>query len=287
MAATPLLAQDAALAASQPAEQPASGETLTESDVDAIVVTAERVRGQVDTASAPVLELDQAQVQAYGAASIADLVAQLSPQIGSGRGRGGRPVFLVNGQRIGNFREIGRYPPEAIRKVEVLPEEVAVKFGYPPDQRVINFILQNNFMSREVEVEYGMPSRGGYTAGEAELGLLRIDGPQRMNASLSYEKTTPLTEADRGIVQTPGSVPTDPADPDPAEFRTLVSRSEQLEANVTSTVGLGESGSAGQFTLNSQWVHNRGTSLSGLDLTTVDGEIRVIDDDPIERRSNA
>jgi len=286
VAATPSLAQEAATPVAQ-VEQPATEDALTDSEVDAIVVTAERIRGQVDTASAPVLELDQAQVQAYGAASIADLVAQLSPQIGSGRGRGGRPVFLVNGQRIGNFREIGRYPPEAIRKVEVLPEEVAVKFGFPPDQRVINFILQDNFMSREVEVEYGMPTRGGYAAGEGELGLLRIDGPQRMNASLSYQKTTPLTEADRGIAQTPGSVPTDPADPDPAEFRTLVSANEQLEANVTSTIGLGESGSAGQFTLNSQWVHNRGTSLSGLDLATVDGEIRVIDDDPIERRSNA
>lgn len=289
VAATPLLAQEAAPAApagARPAEQPAGDGALTESDVDAIVVTAERIRGEVDTASAPVLELDQAQVQAYGAASIADLVAQLSPQIGSGRGRGGRPVFLVNGQRISNFREIGRYPPESIRKVEVLPEEVAVKFGFPPDQRVINFILQDNFASREVEVEYGLPTRGGYAAGEAELGLLRIDGPQRLNASLAYQKTIPLTEAERGIVQTPGNIPTHSADADPAEFRTLVSRREQLEANVTSTIGLGESGSAGQFTLNSQWIHNRGTSLSGLDLTTVNGDIRVIDDDPIERRTN-
>jgi outer membrane receptor protein involved in Fe transport len=285
VAATPALAQEAA-ATAQPAEQPATDGSLTDSDVDAIVVTAERVRGQVDTASAPVLELDQAQVQAYGAASIADLVAQLSPQIGSGRGRGGRPVFLVNGQRIGNFREIGRYPPEAIRKVEVLPEEVAVKFGFPPDQRVINFILQDNFASREVEVEAGVPTRGGYAAGEAELGLLRIDGPGRLNATLAYNKTTPLTEGERGIVQTPGSFPTNPADPDPADFRTLVSRSEQLEANLNSTFGLGESGSGGQVTLNSQWIHNRGTSLSGLDLTSVGGEIRTIDDDPIERRTN-
>lgn len=286
IAATPALAQEAAPAA-QPAEQPATDISLTESDVDAIVVTAERIRGEVTTASAPVLELDQAQVQAYGATSIADLVAQLAPQVGSGRGRGGRPVFLVNGQRISNFREIGRYPPESVRKVEVLPEEVAVKFGFPPDQRVINFILQDNFASREVEVEYGTPTRGGYAIGEAELGMLRVDGPARLNATLAYTKTTPLTDAERGIVQTPGSVPTNPADPDPAAFRTLISRNEQLEANVTSTVGLGESGSAGQFTLNSQWVHNRGTSLSGLDLTTIGSEIRTIDRDPIERRSNS
>jgi iron complex outermembrane recepter protein len=287
LAATPALAQQAAPLAAQPAEQPAEGGTLTEGEVDEIVVTAERVRGQVQSASAPVLELDQAQVQAYGAASIADLVAQLSPQIGSGRGRGGRPVFLVNGQRISNFREIGRYPPESVRKVEVLPEEVAVKFGFQPDQRVINFILQDNFVSREIEVEAGAPTRGGYGTSEAELGMLRIDGPARLNATLAYNRTTPLTEAERGIIQTPGNGAADPADPDQAEFRTLVARSEQLEANVTSTIGLGESGAAGQFTLNSQWVHNRSTALSGLDVATVGGVPRVIDLDPIERRTNS
>lgn len=266
----------------QPAEP-----SLSDEDVDAIVVTAERIRGQVETTSAPVIELDQEQVAAYGATSIADLVAQLSPQIGTGRGRGGRPVFLVNGQRITNFREIGRYPPESIKKVEVLPEEVALKFGYPADQRVINFILQDNFASREIEAELGAPTRGGYGTGQAEAGLLRIDGPQRLNATLDYTKTTPLTEAERGIVQTPGNIPTVATDPDPADFRTLVARSEQLEANVTGTYGLGESGSAGQITLNSEWVHNHTRSFSGLDLATVGGEIRVIDGDPIERDTNS
>lgn len=292
-AATPSLAQEAAVEA-QPGLRPAqpAGQPLTEDDVDAIVVTAERIRGQVQTASAPVLELDQEQVAAYGAASIADLVAQLAPQIGSGRGRGGRPVFLVNGQRITNFREIGRYPPEAVKKVEVLPEEVALKFGFPADQRVINFILQDNFASREVELEIGVPTRGGHGTGQAEAGLLRIDGPQRLNASIDYTRTTPLTEAERGIVPTPDNAPTVATGPDPADFRTLVARSEQLEANVTGTYGLGESGSAGQLTLNSQWVHSRSSSLNGLDLfNTIDPAgnlaIRVIDDDPIERRTNA
>jgi iron complex outermembrane recepter protein len=287
LAATPALAQQApAPAAPEPAPAQAAEQPLTEAEVDEIVVIADRVRGQVDTASAPVVELDQQQVQAYGAASIADLVAQLAPQVGAGRGRGGRPVFLVNGQRISNFREIGRYPPEAVKKVEVLPEEVALKFGFQPDQRVINFVLQDNFASREAELQYGFPTRGGYDSGEAELGLLRIDGPQRLNASVEYTRTTPLTERERGIAQTPDQIPTAAGDPDPAAFRTLVARSEQVEANVTSTTGLGESGAAGQFTLNSQWIHNETMALSGLDLVAIGSEIRVIDTDPIARRTN-
>lgn len=288
--AMPAAAQEpSAQAPASPAPEP-STPPLTENDVDAIVVTAERVRGQVQTASAPIVTLDPQQVQAYGATSIADLVAQLAPQVGSGSGRGGRPVILVNGQRVSNFREIGRYPPESIKKVEVLPEEVALKYGYRADQRVINFILQDNFASREIEVDYGMPTRGGYSSGEAELGLLRINGTERLNASIGYERTTPLTEAERGIEQTPGSVPTVATDPDPSGFRTLVARQDQFEANVTTTKGLGETGEGGQLTLNSQWIHSNTESLSGLDLlrSAANGTdvVRVIDGDPISRRTN-
>lgn len=259
---------------------------MTDGEVDAIVVTAERIRGQVQTASAPVLELNQEQVQAYGASSISDLVAQLSPAVGSGRGRGGRPVFLVNGQRITNFREIGRYPPEAINKVEVLPEEVALKFGFPADQRVVNFILKDNFKSREVEADYGMPTQGGYGTGEVEVSQLAISGQNRLNLSADYQNSTLLTEADRGIVQT-GQVPTVATDPNPAAYRSLVSPTENLELNMTSTSGLGENGTDGQLTLNGQWVHNLTKSFSGLDLQTLpNGDIRVIDTDPIGRRTN-
>ena len=292
VAATPALAQQPpADAQAAPAATPPADESLSDSEVDEIVVTAERIRGQVQSASAPVIELDEKQVASYGATSIADLVAQLSPQIGSGNGRGGRPVFLVNGQRITNFREIGRYPPEAIKKVEVLPEEVALKFGYSAQQRVINFILKENFANTAVELEVGAPTRGGYTTVQPEISHLTINGPQRLNIGVEYQNSSSLTEAERGIIQTPGSTPDVITDPDPAAFRTLVQRSENLEVNVTSTSGLGSEGAGGQLTLNSQWVHNKTTSLSGLDtvLLTAPGgaaALRTLDADPITRRTN-
>ncbi len=266
--ASPVVAQEApAIAQSGPTE-PSDADPMPG---DEIVVIAERLPGQVQTDSPPILELEEKDIAAYGATSIADLVAQLAPQVGSGRGRGGRPVFLVNGQRISNFREMGRYPPEAIRKVEVLPEEVAVQFGYPPDQRVINFILKPNFASREVEAEYGMPTRGGYSAQELEASILSISGPRRVNASIDYNRRSPLTEGERGIVQTTA---TDPAVAaaglDPADFRTLVSREESIEANATLTQGLGEMGKGGQFTLNGQVSRVVRDSLSGIDAVTLD-----------------
>ncbi|MGX7926692.1 TonB-dependent receptor plug domain-containing protein [Tsuneonella sp. HG094] len=290
LVAGPVLAQEAPAPTAQ-AESAAPADEGSASDNE-IVVTAARIPGQVETAVPPIVELDEQQVAAYGATSISDLVAQLAPQIGSGRGRGGRPVFLLNGQRISSFREMGRLPPEAIRKVEVLPEEVAVQFGYPADQRVINFILKDDFVSREVEVEYGQPWAGGYSSQEGELGLLTIDGKKRFNGTLSYNRRTPLTEAERGVIQATGNAPTVATDADPAAFRTLVGRNSTFEANVTRSSGFGEGAGGGTFTLNGNYTHENSTSLSGLDTVLLTGPtgstaVRTIDADPLFRRSNS
>jgi hypothetical protein len=256
-----------------------------------IVVVAERLRGQVDTDVPPVIELNEEEIAAYGAASIADLVEQLAPQTGSGRGRGeGRPVFLVNGLRVSSFREFSRYPPEAIRKVEVLPEEVALQFGYPPDQRVINFILKDNFASRTVEVEYGGPMRGGSASGELEGSLLRIAGKTRLNVGAEYAATSLLTEAERRVIQSPGSVPTVASDADPAAFRSLIADSQNAKADASWTTGLGEMGAGGQLTVNGQVTRSDTRSLSGLDtvlLTDPNGDtaLRTVDADAITRRT--
>ncbi len=283
---SPAMAQDAAPVVQ--ADTATTGDQAAEDDQ--IVVTATRLPGQVVTDSPPILELNEQEVAAYGAASIADLVAQLAPQTGSGRGRGGRPVFLVNGQRVSGFREFSRFPPEAIRKVEVLPEEVALQFGYPPDARVINFILKDNYISRTVEVEFGMPTRGGTSTAEAEASLLTITGPRRISGSVEYKRTSPLTEAERDVIQTPVTDPTVVGDPDPADFRTLIARDESIEANATFTTGLGAMGSGKQFTLNGNVSRDVRTSLSGLDtvlLTDRTGAqaLRSLDSDPITRRT--
>lgn len=282
----PAVAQEASPPAADPAPSPAPAEAPV------IVVTADRVPGQVETDAAPIVKLDEQQVASYGARSIEDLVAQLAPQIGAGRGRGGFPLFLVNGQRISSFREIRRYPPEAIRMVEVLPEEVALKYGAQPDQRVINFVLKNNFTSKELEFETGQPTAGGYRTAEIGGSILTISGPQRTNLSLEYNNTTWLTEDERGIIQTPGSVPTVATDPDPAAFRTLVPRNATIEANGTTTRTLGGAGSTTSLTLNAEWIHSITRSLSGLDtvvLTAPGGAtaLRTLDADPLARRARS
>ena len=115
-------------ATSQPVEE--------NGDEEEIVVTGQRARGSVVGDIPPEKTLNARDVRATGATNITELLDALAPQIGSSRGRGGgRPVLLLNGQRISGFRELRDIPTEAIQRVEILPEEVALKYGYRADQK--------------------------------------------------------------------------------------------------------------------------------------------------------
>jgi len=230
-----------------------------------IVVTATRQRGSLDVEQPPVLELDAADIAALGAGSIDDLLKAIEPATGSARGRGGggRPIFLVNGVRIGSFREFRSYPPEAIEKVEVFPEEVAQRFGYSPDRRVVNFILKNNFSSREIELEYGQPGIGGYSQSEQEFSLLTISDGARINLNLEFEDTSLLTEAERDLTLAAGSLSDVASDPDPREFRSLIADSAGVEASANYAKAFIDSGSS--ISVNLTGAYNERRSLSGLD----------------------
>lgn len=187
-------------------EEPAS--TGPGSDGDTIVVTAERLRGAIQTDVPPVAELDAAAVASYGASSLAELLQQIAPQTGSARGRGsGEPVVLLNGQRVSGFRAIRDLPPEAIQKVEVYPEELALKFGFRPDQRVINIILVDNYQSVAVETDNGLSTQGGYGNTEFEGTFTKLGKTSRLIVDVEYEMATALRESERGIVQPGSSAP--------------------------------------------------------------------------------
>ena len=172
-----------------------------------IVVTAERIRGSVDTDVPPVEELNEADIAAIGASSLTDLVAAVAPQANSGRGRGGgMPIILLNGQRVSGFRELRDLPPEAIRQVQIFPEEVALKYGFRPDQRVINFILKDNFASFATEIEHAQPEDGGFGSNEFEATLTRIGSKTRFNLDIELERSTALTETERDLIGSGGSL---------------------------------------------------------------------------------
>lgn len=234
-----------------------------EDAADTILVIADSLRGTVDTEQPAILELSEQDIAAYGAGSIAELISALGDTAGSGRGQGGGfPVILVNGIRISSFRELRSYPPEAIDKIEVFPEEVAQEYGYSADQRVVNIILKRNYSSREIELEYGQPFDGGTSTKEIEGTLVQIAGQNRLNINLGYETSSMLTEAERDIIQTGTSLDTVASDPDPAQFRSLVSDSDDFEADINWATSLGTGSS---ISLNGSYERSEGLRLQGLD----------------------
>ena len=233
-----------------------------------IVVTAPSLRGQVDTAEAPIATLNEADIQATGASSISELLTRISPQTGSGRGRGGgggMPVVLVNGQRVTNFRELRNFPPEAIRRVEILPESVALKFGFPPDSRVVNLILKPKFRSRSVEAGYAVPTLGGFSTAALEASLTRIDGPARLSLTASTDDTSPLFEAERGVIQQSSGLPVVSTDPAQAQYRSLIGDSRNFGLNAAWTKGIGKDGLAGSLSLSGAASRADSHSFQGLD----------------------
>lgn len=263
-------------------------EEVIEREGNEILVIASRLHGEVNAPQAPIMTLGEEEIAAYGAASIDELLTQLAPQTGSGRGRGGgHPVVLLNGMRISSFREMRDIPPEAIRKMEILPEEVALRFGYPPNQRVVNFILKESFSSQTAAGEYNVPTRGDFAESELEGSLLRIKGKSRLNLAAKLEDSSMLTEAERNLRQPEENTPTVATDPDPAAFRSLVADSRELRLNGTWARGLGEGADAASLSINGSFTREDARSLSGLDtvlLTAPNGAsaLRSLDD-PLTR----
>jgi hypothetical protein len=203
------------------AQQPAvASETVTDEEgeeIEEITVTGARPRGSVIGNIPPENVLDSRDIRATGATSIAELLDSIAPQTGSARGRGsGAPVVLLNGQRISGFRELRDLPPEAIQRTEILPEEVALKYGYAADQRVVNIVLRRRFNSTTVELGGRVATDGGYATARADAGKLIIRENTRTSGNVRLEGNNPLFENERNI----GIRSEDTIDSRP--FRTLV-----------------------------------------------------------------
>ena len=209
----PAWAQEASPAApaavpSQTQTPPDEEEPAAEDELEGVVVTGQRQRGAVAGDIPPEITLNAREIRAYGAGTVSELLEALAPQVRSGRGRGdGPPVVLLNGRRISGFSEIRNLPPEAIERVDILPEEVALKYGYRADQRVVNFVLRPRFRAVTTELQGGFATAGGRETAEADINVLRITRDGRWNFDLEYQHSEPLYESERDLIQSRAGSP--------------------------------------------------------------------------------
>ena len=243
-------------------------------DEDEIVITGARARGSVIGDIPPENTLDARDVRATGATNITELLDALAPQIGSSRGRGGEaPVLLLDGLRISGFRELRDIPTEAIQRVEILPEEVALKYGYRADQKVVNIVLRQRFRSTTAQVAAGAATDGGYATGNADLTRFLVQRRGRTTFNLHASGNSMLTENERDILLDPATVVGTPEQDLAA--RSLVGRNVDVRgsATINRTVFGNVSG-----TVNTELEHSEGRSLIGLNPSLLE---------PLDRTTNA
>ncbi len=253
---------------SQPAPQPqppaaapgaaaAVDNTATEDDEGTIVVTGQKPRGSVVGDIPPENVLTSRDIRATGATSISELLDAVSAQTGSARGRSsGRPILLLNGQRISGFRELRDLPPEAIERMEILPEEVALKYGYSADNRVVNIVLRRRFNSTSLEAGGSLATDGGYAAAKADGTSLVIADGKRTSLNLHLDGNNPLYESERSIAFDSAS------GPDPRAYRTLVGAGQSARLTGTLNRTIGKDISA---TVTSELDHTHNRSRFGID----------------------
>ena len=268
----PLLASVAVPAFAQGAEVPAPpAEPAAEQSADpiddmyaddeavdeSVTVVAGPPRGSVAGDIPPENTLDARDIRATGATSISELLDAIGPQIGSARGRGGEaPVLLLNGRRISGFRELRDIPPEAIERMDILPEEVALKYGYRADQKVVNIVLRRRFYSTVARADGTVATDGGQEAGLADVTRLTINRDSRTTINLHAEANGRLDEDEREIDLQ------DPTGLDERPFRSLVGSRRLARASATANRTILGDVSA---TLNGEVEHSEGTSGLGFE----------------------
>ncbi|HUP66738.1 MAG TPA: TonB-dependent receptor [Sphingomicrobium sp.] len=253
-------ATSAGAAPSAPAE-PAQPLDEESEDEGAIVVTGSRTLPGSAIGDIPAENtLDSRDVRATGATNITELLDAIAPEIGSARGRGaGAPVLLLSGQRISGFRELRDIPTEAITRVEILPEEVALKYGYRADQKVVNIVLRNRFRSTAVQVAGTTATDGGYAGGKGDVTRLMIDKAGRTTFNLHAEGNGMLTESERNILL--GQQPVAGTSQQALAARSLIGTKRDIRGSATINRKILGDVSA---TFNGELEHQEGRSLIGL-----------------------
>lgn len=164
-----------------------------------IVIVGER--GSAVTDIAPIAVLGREAIDATGASTMAELLQALRGTTQSADGSD--PIFLLNAQRVSGYQEIGSLPPEAIEKIEILPEPAALRFGYPPTRRIVNFITKRRFRQIEAKASVGSTTQWGSATEKANLGITRLHNDGRLTLNLEYRRTDPLYQSDRYILPDP------------------------------------------------------------------------------------
>ena len=158
-------------------------------------------RGSAIADIAPIASFDDVFIAGTGASSMADLLRVLVPMARSADGSD--PILLLNGQRISGYEEIQSLPTEALTGTEILPEAAAIKYGYPPTRRLLNFMTKTRFRQIDISANAGRATAGGAETFGANAGMTRLFDKRRLTLAGEYRHTDPLLTSGRPFTLDP------------------------------------------------------------------------------------
>ena len=115
--------------------------------------------------------------------------------------------MMINGHRVASPLEMARIPVEAILRVDILPEAVALQYGFQPGQKVVNIVLRPRYAAETGEADGGASTEGGGEQGKLDADVVRLRGEQVVNVDVTYQAGAKITEAQRGVIQPPPAAP--------------------------------------------------------------------------------
>lgn len=171
------------------------------------VIIVQGNRGSAIEDIAPLAEFDADAIAAIGAQSVDELNRAIQGQTRSADGSD--PILLLNAQRVSGYEEIQSLPPEAIEKIEILPEPAALRYGFPPTRRVVNYITKRRFAQIEARVAAGTTLPVGRGTQNVRAGYTRLRGDARVTGNVEWTHSDRLFISERHIDPDP-AVPFDP-----------------------------------------------------------------------------
>jgi hypothetical protein len=155
------------------------------------------VTGSRDSDGHPVMQITPGDLQSYGTSSVQELIDALAPRTQSSMSDA-PPVILING-RLAGPTELQNLPPEAIARVDVLPEKAALRHGFPDDRRVINLVLRERFSLYIGEATDSQSTKGGSQTLSGDASMTRIDHDNQTTVRADYKESQRLLESQRDI----------------------------------------------------------------------------------------
>ncbi len=203
------------------AQAPAPATTLSQDDVDEIIVTGSRIARPELTAMSPFAVLGEEQIKLSNSTNIENFLRsspQFAQALGSNTNNGNegsatvdlrglgeeRTLVLVNGKRFvpydyQGFVDLSMIPTSLIERVEVITGGASAVYGADAVAGVVNFIMKDKFEGLEVNGSYSATEEGdgntydfSVTAGGNFAG-----GRGNIVFNAGYTKQDPVSQGDR------------------------------------------------------------------------------------------